>query len=72
MGKDRQGKWRGRCTAIDCVDKTIRDAIASFTGSSATLTPEQQKEQQEVEGGGDGGWCVCVCVCVCVLVICTF
>ena len=70
MGKDRQGKWRGRCTASDCVDKTIRDAITSFTGSSATLTPEQQKEQQEVEGGGgeDGGWCVCVCV----VVICTF
>ena len=69
MGKDRQGKWRGRCTAIDCVDKTIRDAIASFTGSSATLTPEQQKEQQEVERGGgrmEGG------VCVCVVVICTF
>ena len=19
MGKDRQGKWRGRCTAIDCI-----------------------------------------------------
>ena len=19
MGKDRQGKWRGRCTAVDCV-----------------------------------------------------
>ena len=49
-------------------DKTIRDAIASFTGSSATLTLEQQRQlnkQQEVEGGGRMEVCVCMCVCVC-------
>lgn len=57
MGRKRRSRWEGGGEE----DKAINEAIASFTGSSATLTPEQQrqlKDQQEVGGGreGEGRW----------------
>ena len=59
-GRKRRSRWEGGGGE----DRAISEAIASFTGSSATLTPEQQrqlKDQQEVcvgrvGGGGGGGW----------------
>lgn len=53
-GQKRRSRWEGGGGE----DRAISEAIASFTGSSATLTPEQQrqlKDQQEVCGEG-GGW----------------
>lgn len=53
MGRKRRSRWEGGGEE----NKAISEAIASFTGSSAALTPEQQrqlKDQQEV-GGGEVG-----------------
>lgn len=53
MGRKRRSRWEGGGEE----NKAISEAIASFTGSTAALTPEQQrqlKDQQEV-GGGEVG-----------------
>jgi len=53
VGRKRRSRWEGGGEE----NKAISEAIASFTGSAAALTPEQQrqlKDQQEV-GGARGG-----------------